>query len=165
VTVNGGDVIEASDINDTARIIARHKRTGNATATSGTTEKSIMRIDSIALTGGKLYRIFTGPIIIDGSVANDACRLMVRASSSGTATTSSTLLAIDQKVIPNIALPEALRVDAVYAPAADETLSVLLSYVRQSGTGVFQALGDATFPMNLYIADCGDDPGDTGTDI
>lgn len=165
MTVNAGDVIFAADVNNGPRLIARHKRTSNATATSGSTEQRIMRIDSIALTGGKLYRICTGPIIVDGSVANDAVRLILRASSSGTATTSSTQLAIDQTVVPNISLPQALLVDADYAPAGDETLSVLVSYVRQSGTGVFQALGDATFPMLLRVYDCGDDPGDTGTDI
>jgi hypothetical protein len=165
VTVNGGDVIKASDVNDGPRLIARHKRTSNASATSGTTEKSIMRIDGIALTGGKIYRICTNRIIVDGSVANDSCRLVLRVSNSGTATTSSTQLAIDQKVVPNISLPEGLLVDADYAPAGDETLSVLVSYVRQSGTGVFQALGDPTFPMLLRVFDSGDDPGDTGTDL
>lgn len=165
MTVSGGDIIYAADINNVPRIIARGQRTSNSTATSGTTEQGVLRVDSISLTGGKLYRIFTGVILVDGSVANDVCRLVVRASNSGTATTASTQLGISQTVVTNTSFPEPLSVNVAYAPGSDETLSVLISIVRQTGTGVFQALAASTFPMDLFIQDCGTDPGDTGTDI
>jgi hypothetical protein len=174
MTVSGGDITYANDINDLSDndvsplpqgVIARGNRTSNSTATSGTTEQGVLRVDSIPVYAGRLYRIWTGPIIIDGSVANDAVRMVVRASTSGSATTASTQLAIAQGVVSNIALPECFEIDIPYAPASDGTLSVLMSIVRQSGTGVFQALGASTIPINLVVSDEGLDPGDTGTDI
>ena len=146
-------------------VIARGNRDSNSSSTSGTTELGVLRVDSIPVYAGRLYRIWTGPIIIDGSVANDAVRVILRGDTTGSATTSSTQLAISQGVVPNIALPERFEIDIPYAPASDATLSVLLSIVRQSGTGVFQALGASTIPINLVISDEGLDPGDTGTDI
>lgn len=146
-------------------VIARGNRTSNSTATSGTTEQGVLRVDSIPVYAGRLYRIWTGPIIIDGSVANDAVRMVLRGDTTGSATTSSTQLAIAQGVVSNIALPETFEIDIPYVPVSDGTLSVLLSIVRQSGTGVFQALGSSTIPINLVVSDQGLDPGDTGTDI
>lgn len=174
MTVSGGDITYASDINDLSDngvsplpqgVIARGNRASNSTATSGTTEQGVLRVDSIPVYTGRLYRISTGPLIIDGSVANDAVRVILRGDTTGSATTSSTQLAISQGVVPNISLPERFEIDIPYAPAADGTLSVLLSIVRQSGTGVFQVLGASTIPINLVVSDEGLDPGDTGVDL
>jgi hypothetical protein len=146
-------------------VIARGQRVTSTGFTSGGTELGVLRVDSIPVYSGRLYRIATGPIIVDGSVANDAVRVVLRGNTAGTATTASTQLAIAQTVIPNISLPETLQINIPYVPSANGTLSVLMSIVRQTGTGILQALGDATFPINLVVSDEGLDPGDTGVDI
>jgi hypothetical protein len=154
-----------SAIEGSQGVIARGQRITNSSTTSGTTELGVLRVDNIPVYAGRLYRISTGPIIIDGSVANDAVRAVLRGDTTGVATTASPQMAIAQMVVPNISLPETLEIDVPYAPAADGTLSVLLSIVRQTGTGVFQALGAATIPINLVVSGEGIDPGDTGVDL
>lgn len=146
-------------------VIARARRISNSSATSGTTELGVLRLDSVPVYAGRLYGIGTNSLLVDGSVANDVARLFLRANSAGTATTSSTQLAIGQALVGNVSFPEGLFVETVYAPSVDETLSILLSVGRQTGTGSFVVLGGATVPINLVVADLGLDPGDTGTDL
>lgn len=154
-----------SAIEGSQGVIRRGQRITNSSITSGTTELPVLRVDGIPVYAGRLYRIWTGPIIIDGSVANDAARMVVRGDTTGAATIASSQLAIAQGVVSNISLPETFEIDIPYAPSADGTLSLLLSIVRQSGTGVFQALAASTFPINLVISGEGLDPGDSGVDL
>ncbi|HET8716673.1 MAG TPA: hypothetical protein VFM50_02895, partial [Nocardioidaceae bacterium] len=133
-------------------VIAQHTRSSNSSATSGSTELGILRIDSVPLYAGRIYRIGTNSLLVDGSIANDVARVFLRANSAGTATTSSTQLAIGQTVVPNVSFPNGIQVSCLYAPASDETLSILLSVGRQTGTGSFVVLGSASgVPMQLSV--------------
>lgn len=160
---------QVSDAINTAypwgRIIARGKRTSNATATSGTTEQGVLRLDSVALTSGNLYYIWCPVLVIDTSVAADVARCVLRYSTSGSATTSDTVLHAGNVVLSDASNAEAMTLGATYAPSTDETFSVLLSYLRTSGTGVQTMVAGATVPIELLVVDCGEDPTDSGVDI
>lgn len=168
MTFAAGNDLAADELNTIAgygTVIARGRRTSNSSSTSSTTELGVLRVDSVSLTSGNLYLISTGSVLVDASVAADIYIARLRISTSGNATTSSTQLVATQRSVASISQPEDSVLAAFYAPAADETLSVLLTIQRTSGTGVFLAVGATTTPIDLYVVNCGIDPGDSGTDI
>jgi hypothetical protein len=146
--------------NNRQQIIKRGRRITNTGSIS--TETGVLRLDGIPVYAGRLYQMSCGPVLVDGSVANDVARLTIRTETTGTATTSSAQLAIGQTIVPNISFPEGIYVNGIYAPATDATLSVLLSCSRQTGTGVFVVLGGSTTPVDLFVKDLGFDTGDAG---
>lgn len=173
MTVNGGDIIFAADINaltdrDNGVLpqgVIKRGRRSTATGNVTTTETGVLRVDSIPVYAGRLYKITTNGINIDTSVDNDVASVRIRASTSGSATITSTLLGtlrctIDSATQSNI-LPDA----AFYIASADGTLSVLLSLIRVTGTGNIVVFCDATNYLDMVIEDMGIDPGDTGVVI
>lgn len=146
------------------RMIARGQRATAGTGSTGS-EVPYMRVDGVSLRAGKIYRIFTGPIFLDASVANDVGRVLLRANNAGIATTASPIIGVAQAVVPNITFPEYVEIDSSYVPAGDETLSLLLTIIRQTGTGTIIVSTAATNPVELFVVVHGDDPGDTGVDL
>lgn len=147
-----------------AGIIARGKRI--TTSSSTTSEIGVLRLDNIALLAGRSYKIWTSPLIIESTVANDTAAATVRVSNSGIATVASTLLDEIQTTIPSIVHPPVLPLDCEpYIPATNETLSVLLSVARLSGTGNVSLVTNTGIPITMVVEDMGVDPGDTGVDL
>lgn len=173
MTVSGGDIIFANDINAlTDRdngvlpqgVIKRGRRittTGSVT----TTETGVLRIDSIPVYAGRLYRISTNGLNIDTSVDNDAASVRIRASTSGSASITSTLLGTLRTTIDSATQSNILPDQAFFVASADGTLSVLLSLIRISGTGNIVIFCDATNYLDMVVEDMGLDPGDTGVVI
>ena len=162
-----GQTVTAGTLNDSVTaVIARAYRSTNSSGT--TTEVGVVRLDDTPITAGRLYRVYTNSVGVDSSVANDGVRLNLRYTTDGTTPTpSSTVLTISQTIQTNIAAAEYVVVDATYTPASNETLSVLLTVSRATGSGTVLATGGsgAPGPIELYIEDMGDDPGDTGTEL
>jgi hypothetical protein len=163
-----GSIIYADDVaalTNPGRVIARGRRTSSPTQI--TAETGVLRIDDVPITGGRLYWIGTGPVGLDVAVAGDTVRISLRYTTNGaTPTTASTLLTFAQADVADAGASTSLPVGAFYAPPADQTLSVLLTHSRSAGAGgVVGAVAGTDFPIDLYIVDCGVDPGDTGTDI
>lgn len=148
---------------DKRKCVARGRRTTNSSTT--TTEVGVLRIDSITVTSGRLYGIFTSALILASTIANDTLRAIIRGDTSTTATTSSTQLDMGQLQQPNTSAPPGSMIVALYPAAATATLSVLLSVARQTGTGNVQILGASTFPIDMWVVDLGPDPGNTGVSI
>ncbi len=149
------------------RIVARGRRITNSSTT--TTEIGVLRLDDIPLKGGRLYWVGTNSVGVDTGNTGDTARLNLRYTTDGsTPSTSSTVLTMGQAKPVDIAVAESIHVDALYAPGSDETFSVLLSVQRAAGSGAAVGVTAGTGqpgPIDLYIVDLGEDPGDTGTDI
>lgn len=144
--------------------IARGRRT-TATGNITGTETGVLRLDSISVYAGRLYRISTSDINMDTSVANDVCSARIRISTSGTATTASTQIANIRQTIDSAADSNIVPLNTFYAPASDATLSVLLSAIRVTGTGNLVVFCSGTDILDLVVSDEGIDPGDTGVVI
>lgn len=171
--VSGGDEMVVGDINDLLDndisplpqgVIARGRRT-TSTGNVTTTETGVLRVDNIPVYAGRIYKINTSNANMDTSVDNDVGRLAVRYSTSGAATTSSTLGNQWRNTIDNNSQSNAEDLTMFYAPAADATLSVLLTLLRQAGTGNIIIFGSSSDVLDLVIEDLGLDPGDTGVVI
>lgn len=171
--VMGGDEIVVGDVNDLLDdevsplpqgIIARGRRT-TSTGNVTTTETGALRVDNIPVYAGRVYRISTSNINMDTSVDNDAARAAIRYTTSGTATTSSTLGNYMRCTIDSASQSNVHNLIMYYAPSADGTLSILLTLLRQAGTGNIIFFCSGTDIMDLVVEDLGIDPGDTGTVI
>jgi hypothetical protein len=140
-------------------ILARGRR--GADNTGITTEEGVLRLDDIPILAGRLYRI-----VGKGSVNAVTTRVIanLRYTTDGsTPTTGSTLL--EEHVFNAVAVTStggSWRVEGYYVPGSNQTLSVLLSVSAGSAVTVF---GTNEERCELFIEDCGADPGDTGADV
>jgi hypothetical protein len=155
----------ASDVVAAAKkIVARGRRLSNSTTT--TSEVGVLRLDDIEVLGDHIYEISTSSLLLGTSVANDIVLARLRYTTDGsTPSTSSTLLTQAGERIEVTANGAYTQVVGTYAPASDETLSVLLSVTRTSGSGSVGINYGSAVPIELYVIDLGEDPGDTGVDI
>lgn len=165
MTLRAGSRALASDVVVASRkLVARGQRLSNSTTT--TTEVGVMRIDDVPITGGHVYEISTSSLLLGTSVANDFVVARLRYTTDGsTPSTSSTLLTQAGARIEVTASGDYAMVRGVYAPSTDETLSVLLSVARASGTGSVGINYGSVVPIEVYVIDLGEDPGDTGVDL
>jgi hypothetical protein len=149
------------------RIVARGRRntsTGNVT----TTETGVLRIDNIPVIAGGSYRISTSNMNLDGSVDNDVGTARIRVATGAfgtTATIASTLIGYLRNTIDSAANSNVLNLQAFYFPSSDTYLSVLLSIIRQGGSGNIIIFGSASDLLDLTVEYSGADPGDTGVII
>jgi len=167
-----GQKLRASDLElllgkDSPLPLGVIKRGQRITASSTTTtEVGVLRVDDVPVYAGRAYKVWTSPLILDTSVANDVARAHLRYTEDGSLpATSDTQLQAAHGVLANITSGESRVVVANYSPAADGLLSVLLSVSRVSGTGNISISASATFPIDLVVEDMGLDPGDVGVDI
>lgn len=144
--------------------VARGRRT-TATGNITTTETGVLRLDGIPIFAGRAYRISTSNINMDTSVAGDIASARIRISTSGTATTASTQIVQLRNTIDDVANSDVLTLNATHFPAADATLSVLLSAVRVAGTGNIVVFCSGTEILDLVVTDEGLAPSDTGVVI
>lgn len=152
-------------VNNVAQGVIKRGRRITSTGNITTTETGVLRVDSIPVYAGRLYKISTSNINIDSSVDNDVARAGIRVSTSGTATTSSTLIGYVRYTLDNNVQSNVHGVTCFYTPSADGTLSVLLTLLRQAGSGNIIIFGGASDICDLVIEDMGLDPGDTGVVI
>lgn len=148
---------------DIKKRIARGLRTTDSSTT--TTEVGVVRLDGVPVKAGRTYTISTNSLSPLSGTANDYAGLKIRVSTTGTATTSSTALIVTQGRITGANGNESWGVSVTYNPAADETLSILLTVSLVSGTGSASVSGSATIPIELWVDDMGADPGNTGVSI
>ena len=164
-----GDVLTAAGLNNaTRKCIARARRVTDSSATTSTTEVSVVRLANIPIIGGKLYRV---TYTCNGDVATnaDSLRAVLRYTTDrSTPSTSSTILPGSGREveITDAAIFEALCAETDYTPAADEWLSLLLTIRHNQGTSSSVLKGDTSvFMTQIYVDDMGDDPGNTGTNL
>jgi hypothetical protein len=168
------DAIEDLDLRTAAletnaqTIVARGRRT-TSTGSITTTETGALRLDNIPVVGGKIYRISTSAVNLDTSVANDIGSVRFRVAYSPTtgtaATIASTLVGFIRNTIDDAGSSNVIPASCFYMPSADGYISVLVSAIRNAGTGNLIIFAAVSEPFDLVIEFGGDDPGDTGVVI
>lgn len=161
--------VSASLPNLPGRLIRRHRRLSNSSATTGSAV-GILRLPVGALITGRAYLIMTNSALVDGSTATDVARLELRYTTDGTTpTTASALLpgGLAQGQIGNAAQGPSLQITTIYVPAgAGENLHLLLDITLTAGVGATVTVaGSGNTVTDLYVFDVGPDPGATGVNL
>lgn len=141
--------------------VYRTYRGSAAGPTSGATELAILRLDSMSLLIDRSYKIVASALRWDSDGATHF-KWNMRYSTSGAATTSSTVLTRSEQtedVSTGAPLIGWIR------PSASATYSVLISLVRTSGTGTATTTADDENDLQLVVFDEGYAVEDTGTVI
>lgn len=162
-----GDIVTADRLNQSHPLgcIARGRRT-TATGNVTTTETGVLRIDSVPLIGGNVYKIAVSDINMDTSVANDVGTVRFRIDTTGAAATiTSTQVQQWRNTIDSAADSNVLPAQFFYHPASNETLSVLMSLIRASGTGNIIVFCSSVDILDMEVIDLGVAPADTGVVI
>jgi len=140
---------------------------GNRLTSSSTTtgEIGVLRLDNISVLANRMYRIWTSPLRLLSTAADDTVAARLRISTSGAATTASTSLAelaLGQPPFTSQSVP----INAKYIPGSNQTLSVLLTVTLIGGTGTVSMTVSSVNPnIDLIVEDVGPAPSDTGVDI
>ena len=147
MTVAGGDVIYAADINRaTNRRIGTNNRTSDSAASSGTTELEINTVTG-TLVSGRRYRI-KWQCLYTGTTLADRFFFILREGSG----TSGTQLAFTTVIIDASGTPtESVFLEVDYTASASGSQIFTASARRNSGTGTVTAKGSATGPASLII--------------
>jgi hypothetical protein len=164
--VPAGSVIAASTFTQGA--VARGRRITASSVATGT-ELGVLRVDSVVLTAGHAYMVFTSPLNIKGSVVGDIGDVRLRVNEGGTATTSSTQITHVRHYTNNASFTPLAPLVVYYEPAATTSVaSFLLTVARvvsgASSTGVQLGASSAEV-LDLVICDIGTSVPDTGVDL
>lgn len=150
---------------DTKRRVARAGPRTTSSATT-TTEAEILRLDSVPVLADRTYTVRTSVLLPVSSVANDYVACRVRMTSDGsTATAASTQLIGTQTRITGASGNETALIAVTVNPSTDQTLSLVLTVARVSGTGNAAINASSTAPIEFWIDHDGEDPGNTGTSL
>jgi hypothetical protein len=146
-------------------IIAKHTRISQITGVTTTTEVGYMRIDSIPVRAGYTYEVIVPRVNLTASAVGGIGYARLRASTSGTATTSSTIIGFYRNSQPtNISSTNTNGMIGTIEITATGTLSVLLSVIALV-SGTVGLHGSGTEPCWMYVKEVGTTPADTGVDI
>lgn len=156
------------DIDDLPRGLIKWGQRSTASSTTTAADAGVLRVDSVSLLTGRQYRIWTTPLHLDSSVANDESRARIRYNTGGTATTASTILpgttVHARQVDANVS--ESHPISTTYTPAGNETVSFLLCVGRIAGSGnVRLSNSDGDETIQLVIEDIGPALAQSGTSI
>lgn len=148
--------------------IARARRT-TSTGNVTTTETGVLRIDNVLVKSGSIIQVQTGPLNLDTDVAETVATARLRVAYSATtgtaATTSSGMIGQYRANQENATQSNVGTFNGFYIVSADGYISVLLSILRQAGSGNIVCFSDSTNPTDLVVQYGGADPGDTGVVI
>ncbi len=135
-------------------------------ATGTTSIVGVLRLDDVQLRAGRIYHLMTSNLRLTGG-ANDGVTVTLRATTDGTTpSTSSTAIQTGSVQITNVGIFESVTLSLMYPVTSDQLFSVLLCVARTTGAAGSASLGgDATYPIQVWLVDVGESPGDAGTDI
>jgi hypothetical protein len=153
---NAGDITYASDV---PALVARGNRPSTKATAGSTVEIGYLRLDGVAVRGGWAYKITCPRLRFGSTVSTDHGKFHVRINDAGTATTSSTIWGRAEDDVAST-----MHLEVLYTPTVDDTVSILLSFVRTSaGAGVCTIQSDEK-GVDMLVEVIGIDPGDTGID-
>ena len=144
------------------------RRITTSPLSASTADVAVLRCDDYPLLAGHRYRIFSSPLALDSSAANDEIQARIRYTTDGsTPTTASPILPGSSVALRQVdpSVPEHRTIVTTYAPAADELISMLLCVRRIAGAGNASIFADGTDIIEISVDHIGEDPGDTGTDL
>lgn len=161
-----GQLITMARLNDKIfGVLALADRQSNGTGTT-TTEQPYLRLDGIPIVNGEAYIITVSPIILNSTVAGDQLHIRLRGNTGGNATIASTLISQAQEFAQNAGGNQKTEGYVFpYTATVTGNLSILLSYVRNAGTGTVSILASATVPARITVQRAGTMPSDTGVDL
>jgi hypothetical protein len=143
-------------------IIAFGRRTTSSSGATSNTAVGVLRLDNISVVSGRGY-IINFTCHPNSTVQTDNARIEVRGSTSGVATTSSSVLDSGQAFY---LLGEAQTFQFVYIAPATATLSILLCVARDAGSGTVDLLANGTTRNTLlWVEEAGASVTDTGVDV
>lgn len=145
-------------------IIARGRRS-SATGNITTTETGVLRLDNVPVVSGRAYKVVTNGINMDTDTSNDVGTVRFRVNTAGTATTSSTLINSFRNTIDNNSQSNVISAIGMFIAGATGNASILLSLIRQAGSGNLIIFCDATNYLDMWVEDMGVAPSDTGVVI
>lgn len=129
------------------------------------TEVGVLRLDSITVKAGFRYLIMSSSLRL-GVVTGETGKASIRYSTTGSATTSDTVLSsVEANVNTAFTPAQTPAIITSYTPASSGTLSILLTVYRSGGSGNVTMTGNSAQPIELYVVVAAADPGDTGVDI
>lgn len=152
-----------ADFWNTSHPLGEVYRTYRGTAagpTSGTTELGVLRLDSMSLLIDRSYLFMVSGLRWDSSDGTSHFKYNFRYSTSGVATTSSTVITRSEQTED---VSTNAPITAWFRPTATATYSVLLSIVRTSGTGTTTTTADDENDVQFVVIDQGYAVEDTGT--
>jgi hypothetical protein len=166
VTVFGGDVIYASDVNNLPRgLIARYSRTSSISGVT-TTETGYIRMDSISVRDGYRYQVVVPRVNVSVDAVDRIGRVRLRAALGSTATTSSDVIGETRVSQPTSTSQTNMdQMIAFYDASSDGYLSILLSVIRASGAGSVGLYASSGEPCWMYVMEIGITPSSSGTSI
>ena len=156
--------LEASSLAAPRGLIAQYERTS---AISGiTTETGYVRIDGITVRNGYRYRVNVPECNITADATGRIGRARLRASTSGNATTSSTVIGNARTSQPtSTSETNLVSLFGTFDATGNGTLSVLWTIERASAVGsvgLFGAVGEAA---RIEVVELGLTPASSGTNI
>lgn len=163
---NAGDILTPTD--QPAGLIKKHLRGTGGSISSITTETGFVRVDSIPIRNGYTYEVIAPRCVMTATVAGTTAVARLRGSTSGNATTASTLL--DGGEIRDSAAPDATNVPEMpligyWDATATGTLSVIWTVARAQGSGTVGLFATSANVAPLLIKEIGVTPADSGTDL
>lgn len=163
MAVEIGDKVTADLLDENfTKVLARARRTADSD-TFTNAETGLLRIDDIPVLADHVIRIIASCVQIDTTVAGDVAEARIRVQNGGTtAGTTSARAGFTRMTLDSATHAEVQPAIAYYYPTVDDTLSVLLSGVRMSGTGQLTLIAHSGEPLDLVVEDLGLDVGDTG---
>lgn len=157
-----GDIITAAKLNAVvSQFVGWGERTTTSTGSTSATDVGVLRVSNIDLIGGRLYWVGYS-CHPDSGTASDVCRTTVRYSTSGDATTSSTIMYKSRFYAAISSGPRHWMVG--FLAPADATYSFLLCQARNSGAGTVTLFCDADRGTELFVDNVGV-ISDTGSDV
>jgi hypothetical protein len=150
---------------DPGTVIARHRRTTNSSTT--TSEVGVIRLDDIAVASGQALVVWSPPLAMTSGTSDEVVVRYRYTTDGSTPSTSSAIMpgAESTMRLPNVSYEESMVMQALYIPASAETLSILMTVARITGTGASGILSSSENPIEMIIQAAGTDPGSTGTNI
>jgi hypothetical protein len=159
----GSDWVVAGVFGPTG-LIAYAERPSSSSGT--TTEVEALRLGSVGLIAGFAYRVWSSSMIIDSTVATDDVGARYRATFDGSdAAIGSAVFSSSLDKATGAAGQVVAEIMRSYIPAANETLSVLLTVFRAVGTGTVNLTRTAGFPIDIHVECLGLAPANTGVPL
>lgn len=161
-----GQLITMARLNDKIfGILGMADRQSNGTGTT-TTEQPYLRLDAIPIVNGETYNITISPMVLNSTAGGDQLHLRLRGNTAGNATIASTLIDQSQEFAQNSGGNQRTEPWVFqYLATTTGNLSLLLSYVRNAGSGTVSILASATTPVRMTVQRCGTSAPDTGVDL
>lgn len=161
------DIVSAARINDKAGTIIAQMERATASSTFTTTEIPILRGDSIPVVNGRQYEIVMTPTVFGSSVAADLIEARIRGAIGATATITSTHIGSRVDTANSAGGNQKLSGGTfLYTPGSTGNLSLLVSGIRDGGTGnCFIGHTATAYMLRITVKDIGLAVPDIGVDL